>query len=172
MQINWKHKSIGNISQLETRPGIGWSSCSTIQRTGFQLTYVSNWLMLPIDLHMIRSQVKESEEGCFFLMRDRVLWLSFPPSIVGAKNCVAPLRFMWYCTVHTVLQKLFRIVQFREDTMKVSTADISNFFWNILTGKAWRNMELMHDEEKHQKIFTKFESLNSFLATFLIVFLK
>ena len=54
-------KSIGNISQLETRPligwptrSIGWPARSTNQRPGFQLTFVSNWLMLPIDFHMIR----------------------------------------------------------------------------------------------------------------------
>ena len=29
VQVNWKHKSIGNISQLNTRPLIGWSSGST-----------------------------------------------------------------------------------------------------------------------------------------------
>ena len=54
VQVNWNHKSIGNISQLETRPLIGWPSESTIQRPGFQLTYVSNWLMIPKHLHMIR----------------------------------------------------------------------------------------------------------------------
>ena len=47
VQVFWKHKSIGNISQLETRPLIGWLARSTNQRTGFELTYVSNWLMLP-----------------------------------------------------------------------------------------------------------------------------
>ena len=44
VQVNWNHKSIGNISQLETRPLIGWSSGSTNQRPGFQLTYVSKTL--------------------------------------------------------------------------------------------------------------------------------
>ena len=55
MQVFWKHKSIGNISQLETRPLIGCPSELTNQRPGFQWTYVSNWLMLPKHfLHMIR----------------------------------------------------------------------------------------------------------------------
>ena len=50
-------KSIGSMSQLETRPPIGWPARSTNQRPGFQLNYVSNWLILPIDLHMIRPLV-------------------------------------------------------------------------------------------------------------------
>ena len=55
VQVFWKHsKCFGNISQLETRPLIGWPSESTNHRPGFQLTYVSNCLMFPIDLHMIR----------------------------------------------------------------------------------------------------------------------
>ena len=46
----------GNISQLETRPLIGWPSESINQRPGFhfQLTYVSKTLMLSKHLHMIR----------------------------------------------------------------------------------------------------------------------
>ena len=47
-------KCFGSISRLENRPMIGWPSKSTNQRPGFQLTYVSNWLMLPKHLHMIR----------------------------------------------------------------------------------------------------------------------
>ena len=50
----WKHKCFGNISQLETRPLIGWPSGSTNQRPGLQLIYVSKTLMLPKHLHMIR----------------------------------------------------------------------------------------------------------------------
>ena len=43
VQVFWKHKSIGNISQLATWPLIGCPSESTNQRpSGFQLTYVSN----------------------------------------------------------------------------------------------------------------------------------
>ena len=44
VQMFWKHKCFGNISQLETRPLIGWPSESTNQRPGFQLTYVSKTL--------------------------------------------------------------------------------------------------------------------------------
>ena len=40
----WKHKSNGNISQLETRPQIGWLARSTNQRHGFQLTNASKTL--------------------------------------------------------------------------------------------------------------------------------
>ena len=56
VQVFWKNsKCFGNISQLETRPLIGWPSTSTNQRPGgFQLTYVSKTLMLPKHLHMIR----------------------------------------------------------------------------------------------------------------------
>ena len=54
VQVFRKHKSFGNISQLETRPLIGWSSDWTNQRIGFQLTYVSKTLMLPKHLRMIR----------------------------------------------------------------------------------------------------------------------
>ena len=47
-KVNRKHKSIGNISQLETRPLIGWLARSTNQRPGsrpgFQLTYASKTL--------------------------------------------------------------------------------------------------------------------------------
>ena len=46
--------SIVSISQLETRPLIGWPRGSTNQRPGFQLTYVSKTLMLSKHLHMIR----------------------------------------------------------------------------------------------------------------------
>ena len=44
VQVFWKHKGFGNISQLETRPLIGWPSSSTNQRPGFQLTYSSKTL--------------------------------------------------------------------------------------------------------------------------------
>ena len=48
------------VSQLETRPLIGWLArsifWSTNQRPGFQLTYVSKTLMLPKHLYMIRPQ--------------------------------------------------------------------------------------------------------------------
>ena len=55
VQVFWKHKSIGNISQLETRPLISWlARWSTNLRPGFQLTYVSKTLILPKHLHMIR----------------------------------------------------------------------------------------------------------------------
>ena len=43
----------GNISQLDTRPLIGWPSGTTNQRPGFQLTYVSKTLLLPKHLHLI-----------------------------------------------------------------------------------------------------------------------
>ena len=42
MQVFWKYKCFGNISQLETRPMIGWPSESTNQRPGFQLTCFQN----------------------------------------------------------------------------------------------------------------------------------
>ena len=44
VQVFWKHMSIENISQLETRPMIVWPSESTNQRPGFQLTYASKTL--------------------------------------------------------------------------------------------------------------------------------
>ena len=33
VQVSWKHKCFGNISQLETRPLIGWPARSTNQNT-------------------------------------------------------------------------------------------------------------------------------------------
>ena len=53
VQVFWKHKSIGNISQLETSPLIGWLARSTNQRPKalfpidlcFQLNYASKILV-------------------------------------------------------------------------------------------------------------------------------
>ena len=53
VQVNWNDKSIGNISQLKTRPLIGWSSNSEAWfpiNLCFQLTYASNWLAHDPDL--------------------------------------------------------------------------------------------------------------------------
>ena len=41
VQVNWKHKSICNLSQCETRPLIG-SIMSANHRPSFQLTYASS----------------------------------------------------------------------------------------------------------------------------------
>ena len=57
VQVFWKHKRFGNISQLETRPLIGRPNESTNQRPGFQLNYVSKTLILPKYLRMIRPLV-------------------------------------------------------------------------------------------------------------------
>ena len=65
MQVFWKHKCFGNISQLETMSMIGWRARSTNQRPGFQNTIVSKILMLPKHLHMIRPL----HEDTFFLKK-------------------------------------------------------------------------------------------------------
>ena len=82
VQVFWKHKCFGNISQLETRTLIGWPSESTNQRPGFQLTYVSKTLTLPKHLHMIRPLVYSQQQP---------LWAS----------CVRPQREVSTATTHS-----------------------------------------------------------------------
>ena len=97
VQVFCKHKCFGNISQLETRPLIGWSSGSTNQSPGFQLTYVSKTLMLTKRLHMIRPYMWHVRKNT----HSTVNCICFLLSVFG---CIflQPLLLLGQCLVFTL----------------------------------------------------------------------
>ena len=90
MQVNWKHKSIGNISQFETRLLIVSNWIMFLIELCFQLTCASNWLAHDPALNLSFKEFycfyPYSFSGKIFLTSDRNLATPYRNYLHCARN--------------------------------------------------------------------------------------